>query len=603
MSKYSKYDRIDRFRYRLDKEMAKGTVSIIKILTCSVLFVVIFVTILITMFKLKDGLFSAFWDSPATIINAYMPSSEDGEIAYILLNSFTAVMGLLFTSILIGVISNAIEERLNKLRKGNSKVLESDHTVVLGYNLGEHGLLRQLILSAGKKERVIVILSDLEKPQLEQDINNNVGVPKNVEVICRHGDMTNVNDLRCCSIENAKMIIINALNDNRRIKSILAVSAFKKEHPECHADIVSCVTDEKHMLPKDRIERKNIIMLKTDDFMARIIAHTATEPGLSIAFKELLNFEENELYFEQDPALVGKSVLEISGIMDRASLVGIRRNEEIFLNPSRDTVVEEDDILILFEESQHSYKISRGVMKDVEDMPFNRLSLEKKGNVVIFGSNVLLETILNELPDEINEIRIYTNEDISNLENRFTNNELFVSDFPAPENLEEIVEDTDHVIILSDRKVNKEDADIDTILLLLKLKDIKDRKALPFNIAAELNMESSYNVAVKNNKIDYIVSSNIASLLLAQMSVNPDLDDVFEELLCKKGNELYSKPVRSFNLDSVQEYSYVGLKQITLSYGYTLLGYAHNDDIILNPNLNERIRFDENDRLIVLGSD
>ena len=36
--------------------------------------------------------------------------------------------------------------------------------------------------------------------------------------------------------------------------------------------------------------------------------------------------------------------------------------------------------------------------------------------------------------------------------------------------------DADHVIILSDRKINKEDADIDTILPLLKMKDIKEEK-------------------------------------------------------------------------------------------------------------------------------
>ena len=581
--------------------MAKGTVSMIKLLSCAVLFVVILMTILTLLLKLKDGVFSVFWDSLATVINAYMPSSQDGEAAYIFLNAVTAVIGLLFASVLIGVISSAIEAKLDKLRKGNSKVLENDHTVILGYNFGEHGLLRQLILSAGKAKKVIVILTDLEKPQIEQDISNSVKVPDNVEVICRHGDMTNVNDLRTCSIENAKLIIINALNDNRRIKSILAVSAFKKEHPECQADIVSCVTDEKHLLPKNKIERKNIIMLKTDDFMARIIAHTATEPGLSIAFKELLNFEENELYFEQDPVFVGKSVLQISGILEKASLVGIKRNGRIFLNPDRDTVIDPDDTLIMFEQSQRSYRINSAVMKDIKDMSLNRLAGQGKGNVAIFGSNVLLDTILKELPDDINEIRIYTDADVSYLKSRFTKNGLLITAFPAQEDLEETVRDIDHIIILTDRKIDKEDADVDTILLLLKLKDIKERNGLGYNIAAELNMETSYNVAVKNNKIDYIVGSNIASLLLAQMSVNPDLEDVFEELLSKRGNELYSKPIGSFNLDSVQEYSYVGLKQITLSYSYTLLGYAHNDEIILNPILNERVRFDENDRLIVLG--
>ena len=55
-------------------------------------------------------------------------------------------------------------------------------------------------------------------------------------------------------------------------------------------------------------------------------------------------------------------------------------------------------------------------------------------------------------------------------------------------------------------------------------------------------MEGSYNVAVKNNWIVYIVGSNIASLLPAQMSVNHDPNDVFEELLCKKAVNCIQNP-------------------------------------------------------------
>ena len=137
----SEYKIKDKFSYWLDSKMSKGTISIIRLLTFAVAFVVIFVSMMILLFNLRDSIFSAFWDSLATIINAEMPSSEDGVLGYIILNTITAVVGLFFTSTLIGVISSAIEEKLGELRKGNSNVLEKDHIVVLGYNNGEHGLL------------------------------------------------------------------------------------------------------------------------------------------------------------------------------------------------------------------------------------------------------------------------------------------------------------------------------------------------------------------------------------------------------------------------------------------------------------------------------
>ena len=117
----------------------------------------------------------------------------------------------------------------------------------------------------------------------------------------------------------------------------------------------------------------------------------------------------------------------------------------------------------------------------------------------------------------------------------------------------------------------------------------------------ELNLESSYNVAPKTNYVDYIVNSNTASLFLAQIAENPHIEQVFQELLTNKGNELYSKPIRIFNLHTRHDYSVIGLKEIVLSYGYTLLGIMHGNEIDMNPGLSERVQFETEDRLIVLG--
>ncbi|MBR5341203.1 MAG: hypothetical protein IK151_04670 [Erysipelotrichaceae bacterium] len=597
------YSYIDRFKYWLDKQMSKGTSTIIQLLTVAVISVVLFVTTLIVLFKLRDNLFSAFWDSLATIVNAWMPSSEDGEVGYIVLNTITAIVGLLFTSILIGVISSGIEEKLDSLRKGNSVVLERNHTVILGYNLGEHGLLNQLILATGDEKRVIVICTDIEKPDMEADLSNNVDIPKNIEVICRNGDITNINDLRCCSIENAKLLIINALNDNRRIKAILAISALKKEHPECNATIVACVSDDKHLLPKTKIDKKNIIMLKTDDIMAKMIAHTSTEPGLSIAFKELLNFEGNELYFEKIDELTGFSVLDASACLEDSTLAGIRHKGKIKLNPDSKTIIEEGDELLLFETERNAYKIIHPEIKDVWKLELNKVKDEKKGTVVIFGYNILLDTILSEVPSDVDDVIIVSKhkEEITSLKKKYRKLHISLFEGDYEKKLDELADEAEHFILLADREIDKEDADIDNILLLLKLMDIRERKDYGYNVTVELNMENSYNVAVKNNNIDYIVSSNVASLILAQMAENPDFEEVLSELLSKKGNELYSKTVKMFNLEDNRDYSYGGLKQILLSYDYTLLGYVHNGEIEMNPKLDTRIQIDDDDRLIVLG--
>lgn len=594
----------DKFKYWLDKQLSKGTASIIKLMSLAVLFTVIFISVLIVFFKLRDGFFSAFWDSLATIVNAWMPSSEDGSAGYILLNTLTAIIGLFFTSILIGVISSGIEEKLQDLRNGNTVVLEKDHTVILGYNSGEHGLLNQLILAHEGKKECIVIFTDTPKSEMEQDLLNSVEIPKNIEVICRHGDITNVNDLRCCSIERAESVIINALDDNIRIKAILAVSKLKQQHPECNAQLIACVTNDRYMLPKGKLGSNNIIILKTDDIMAKMIARTSTEPGLSLAFKELLNFEGNELYYEKDERFTGKSVMELAVCIDNATLAGVRRKNRTILNPKRDIVIGEDDEVLLFEISKGSYRFTDTGMRNIQERPMALMEQETKGHLYIFGSNALLETIIDELPPDVEDITILTKEDV-NADNFGSDHSfnIIVDRKDYQKRLNRIASQASHIVILADREIEKEDSDTAGILLLLKLMDLKERYNYPYNITVELNMESSYNVSVKNNMIDYIVASNIASLVLAQMSMNSNLQQVFEELLSKEGNELYSKPIRQFNLGVIHDYSFGALKQIVLSYGYTLLGYSHDNEMDLNLKLEDRIDLDEDDRLIVLGKE
>ncbi|MBO7677774.1 MAG: hypothetical protein J6S49_09735, partial [Erysipelotrichaceae bacterium] len=381
------YSLINRFKYWLDKQMSKGTVSIIKLLTFAVLAVAIFVSTFEIVFQISDAIVSTFWDSLVSIFNSSMPSSEEGTFIYIVLNTISAIAGIFFSSLLIGIVSSAFEEKVESLRKGNSVVLERNHTVILGYNLGEHGLLKQLILSAGDKHKVIVILTDIEKPEIEQDIQDSIEVPKNVEIICRNGDITKVNSLRCCSTENAEVIIVNALNDNRRTRAILAVSKLKQEFPEFKARIVSCVSDERHLLPSNKMVNKRMTIMKTDDFMARVLAHTSTEPGLSIAFRDMLNFEGAEFYFEEDVRFIGKSILELASFVDKAVIMGVIRNEEFILNPDEDFVVELGDKLIVYENSKGAYEIKEIEMKNVTEREFKPLNRWPKGKLVIFGYN------------------------------------------------------------------------------------------------------------------------------------------------------------------------------------------------------------------------
>jgi ion channel POLLUX/CASTOR len=45
----------------------------------------------------------------------------------------------------------------------------------------------------------------------------------------------------------------------------------------------------------------------TGDVIARVVAQTSRQSGLSVVYTELMNFGGDEIYFKQEPGLSGKT--------------------------------------------------------------------------------------------------------------------------------------------------------------------------------------------------------------------------------------------------------------------------------------------------------
>ena len=172
-NKTDKFSLKDRFEYWFDNRMTKGSLSFIRILIIASILLAVLIAALIILFKFNEEgeTASVFWDSIATVINAWMPSFEDGSPGYIILMAACAIAGLLFTSVLIGIVTSSIEEKIVDLKKGNSSVLEKGHIVILGFNEGEYTLLRELILAAEGREQCIVLAEDIDREEMEQALD------------------------------------------------------------------------------------------------------------------------------------------------------------------------------------------------------------------------------------------------------------------------------------------------------------------------------------------------------------------------------------------------------------------------------------------------
>ena len=130
-----------RFLYWFDNRMAEGSFALIRLLAVVTLVVILLIALLVfrLTYSEESSFLSSFWESLSTVINAWMPAFEDGDgsLAYLIPMSLAAIAGLFITSVLIGIVSSGIEEKITDLKRGHSEILEEDHIVVLGFYPGE----------------------------------------------------------------------------------------------------------------------------------------------------------------------------------------------------------------------------------------------------------------------------------------------------------------------------------------------------------------------------------------------------------------------------------------------------------------------------------
>lgn len=599
----------ERFAYWFDTHMAKGSRDLIKLLVIVTVTAVALVTVLLVSLgysESKNG-FDVFWDSFATIINAEMPGYEDGggEIAHLIITAVAAIIGILITSVLIGIITNAIEEFVEGLKDGKSVVLEKDHIVILGFTPGEYTLIKQIVMAAGNKKRTIVIGSDTKSEEMREAVTENVEIPKNVRMIYRTIDIFDPASLEKVSPATSDRIIISPMDDKKTIKVLLAVSLLINSTDNEKVRVCALISENEYEFPESVAAKHNVTTIKLHNTIAKLVALSCTQTGLSDAFRELFAFDGNEFYSTEISGTAGLSFGELTYRLDKGVPVGLIRGEKTILNPGKSFKIEDGDRLIVFSEDKNTSVLTD---LDYQEVPMNKFkSSDADQKVAIIGYNSSIKTIFKEMSDDISEVIVAgipsgRKDAVARLNKSESRTLTFYDkDLDEEEDLLELAKMVNHMVLLSDYTMDDESADIQSIFRIMRLRDIRTRFELDYNITAEMRKKSNLNLIREEDHLDYVVSTNMSSLFLAQLSENYDLTDAFREILSNSGNELHLKKAGDFGLDGT--YTTLQLRNLALDNDGVLLGYmrAENYESFFNPGLKEEITLGADDSLIVLS--
>ena len=625
----------DRLRYRFENTLSKGPAAMIAWLAIASGAMVTLVAILLAAFGIHAG---SDPDSPAigfieggwislmrTLDAGNLAGDESWPLRILML--LVTIFGIFVVSILIGTITSGLEARLDEMRKGRSRVLETNHTLILGFSNKVFSIIGELLIAnANQKKPAIVILADRDKVEMDDAIRAKFPNTKNTRVICRSGNPIDLDDLMLAMPNAARSIIVLAPEvespDIYVIKTVLALT----NHPQRRTEpyhIVAEIEDEKNLEAATLVGGDEAIYVPSDDLIARVTAQTCRQSGLSVVYTELLDFDGAEIYFADVPKLTGKTYREALMRFEHSAAIGLlRKTGEVLINPPMDTQFGEGDQVIAISEDDDTVVVSAHASPAFEAslIQLSEPAARKAERTLILGWNKKGEAIIRELEayvvegseivvvcesDDVRAQLLTLSQSLSKQRLRFAKGTL-----STRSTLEALKPETfDHLIVLGDSSLPIQQADANTLITLLHLRKIADARGVKLSIVSEMQDIRNRALAQVARADDFIVSDKLVSLMLSQLSENKKLDSVFKQLFSAVGSEICIRPASDYVKIGMPMSFYTVMEAAArkneTAIGYRRLKQADNKEdgfgVKVNPKKSDDVFFDANDQIIVLA--
>jgi len=225
----------ERLRYWFDNWMARGTLALMGLLAlATIALVVVIGTIAFLLHAYPEdsaeGDLIDIWSGG--LMRTLDPGTMGGDAgwgfrAFLLL---ITIGGLIIVASLIGIISGAFDDKVAALRKGHSRVLENNHSLILGWSDKVPEIVNELAIANESEGRArVVIVAERDKVEMDELIKARCRNLGGTRVITRSGDPKSMADLTLGSPQWARSIVLVAPErspdpDSDVIKTALALT-------------------------------------------------------------------------------------------------------------------------------------------------------------------------------------------------------------------------------------------------------------------------------------------------------------------------------------------------------------------------------------------
>ncbi|MDX2189692.1 MAG: NAD-binding protein [Bacteroidota bacterium] len=626
-----------RVRYYFDNVVMQGTASLIAALFLIFLLTALVTAVILFILNVQDdagvtmSFHEAYWTSLMHVIDQGTLTGDDSWHLR-LATLITTFIGIFLVSSLVSILNTGFSEKIEELKKGRSMVLEENHTVILGWSNKVYSIVNELrIANENQFRSCVVILADENIDMMKDDLKQRLGNTGKMKVIFRHGNPRDPNEIMVANLNTAKSIIIMQPDDSKSdayvIKTIMAI-VNNAQRKEGKYNIIAEIKDEVNREIAKIVGKDEVTVVVSNDIISKITVQTSRQAGLSVIYGDLIDFDGVEMYILPVKNLAGHTFQEALFAFEDVIALGIRKEDgQIILSPPLKTVFGINDKLIVIAEDDNELEFKpKHIEYQAGDIDKSLIRKKNRSQglqkTLILGWNRNLSIIVRELDNYVengSEVLIVAEgdnleEQVLDLDAKTPNQRVKykkgdINDKAMLNKLD--LAYYDYIIILSySDTYGTQEADAITLITLMYIRDIGEKMGKSFNIVSEMLDIKNRDLADASKADDFIISDQIISLVLAQLSENNELSAIFEDLFDADGLEIYLKPASNYVKlgEPIDFYHIVDMasRKKETALGYRLkrtMTVGPRYGVVLNPMKSEKVSYEEGDLIIVLAEE
>lgn len=640
----------ERFAYRFERFLAKGGINIfvlLIVLFIACLLVALIVRSLLLWIAPEFPLFESFADH---IWVTFLEMTDPGNMARdtdspavvkaaTILSGF---LGVVIFSMLIAFITAVLEDTLWEFRKGRGRVLETNHTLILGWNERVVGILRELVLAnESERDASVVVLAEASKEMMDDEIVKALPDTKTTRVITSHGNPVSLTELTRVDAANARSVVVLAscsetaeaddkdASDTRAIKILMALAA--AQGGDNKLPIVAEIFQKEKRDLVEIFHDEQIITLDSWDIMGKLFVQTSLTSGLEMVYNEILSFDGAEVYF-YGADWGGIQFGDLAGHFADGIPLGVSdANGTLELRPSVDRTLRDGDRIVILADDDSTIDFSPARKYVPTDLAYEERRLgDAKRRVLVLGWHEIGDIIVRESSDYLadgSEFDVLCAEPGDDLKTRVealaaAHPNLQIKLHPLNPMVHEVLRNADpfsydNVVILSQSQgaISPERVDSDTLMILLLLRKIADETNAErgnTKIITQILNSENQDLIVQTDVDDFIISNKLITMILAQLSEQPEIKAFYDDIFEEEGSEIYVKPASLYFKDLPVTARFIDIIQQATKRDEVCLGIrrgalskdaTQNFGVQLNLPKDEQLELTADDHLVVLAED